>query len=391
MAAVYPHKSRGYQVRFKLYFPDGSDATKYRYVSSRAAADLLCRDCSFLENRSRSGSLMPREIIQARRDGLLSETEARLLSGGKAVAEYDLDRVMSQFLTTIEVSHTPIAYKKAAGKARWIVDWLQQHPIPNLTETDIKLYILGRRDGSIVYTNPRSTFARVCVRAKTIKNEIDILRGLVDEAVSLGMVETNVAKSVAVPVKTSKLRRSLNRNEISRLTAAALDNKHLLHGVVYEFIMVALYTGYRLAELQMLTWDDINMETHRIFVQSKQIPDTDDFNAKSGEARYKSIADALYPILESMERRGRFVFGGDAPFSQVVLSSRVKLVMKRAGLPGDLSLHHLRHTYGSWLLRITGDLKFVQDEMGHLTLSTTQNYMHNIEDEDDPARTFDYV
>jgi site-specific recombinase XerD len=68
----------------------------------------------------------------------------------------------------------------------------------------------------------------------------------------------------------------------------------------------------------------------------------------------------------------------------------VKKIMKLSGLPSDLSLHHLRHTYGSWMLRLTGDLKYVQDEMGHLDISTTKNYMHNIEDRTDPARGFSY-
>ncbi len=63
--------------------------------------------------------------------------------------------------------------------------------------------------------------------------------------------------------------------------------------------------------------------------------------------------------------------------------------MLRARLPG-LSLHRCRHTYSSWILRKTEDLKYVQEELGHLDIGTTKLYMHTIET-DDPARSFDYA
>jgi integrase len=391
MAALYVHKKRGFQIRFRLYFPDGTDSVKYRYAQTKTSADLLLRECEYLENRSRSCSLAHHEVVQARHSGILSEDECRIITGGKLVTAYDLVRVLAAYDNTIKVSHTPISFKKASKKAALLGVWLQTHPIPSLTDADVKQYIIDRRSGTIAFMNPRSKFARVGVKSKTIKNEVDILKGIVDEAVSLGMVTSNTVRSVSVPTKTSRLRRSLNRDEVQRLVDAIGVHRHLLHGQICEFVLVALYTGYRLSELRTLTWDDINLETRHIYVQSKDIEGEDSFNAKSGEARFKSIADALYPVLDNMERRGRFVFGGDAPYLAEVLSAAVKKVMSRAGLPSDLSLHHLRHTYGSWLLRMTGDLKYVQNEMGHLTIATTQNYMHAIDDSSDPARSFDYT
>lgn len=390
MAKVYVHKKRGFQVRFTLYFPDGSFSVRYRYLPTSALAEAVRRDCEFLERGSRSGSLNSREIVQARHDGLLSEVDARSLSGGRIAALYDLDKIKDQYLTTIKISHSPVAYNKASFKAAWIIGWLQYHPIPTLTAIDIKQYILDRRSGAVSFRNARSGYTCVGVKPKTIKNELDIMKGLINEAVAMGMVSENVVKTISLPVKTSILRRSLNRDEVTRLISGAYENKHLLHGQLYEFVMVALFTGFRLSELRTLTWKDINLETRRVFVQSKEISEEDDFNTKSGEARFQSIADALVPVLTDMERRGRFVFGGDAPYLSEVITAVIKKVMARSGLPSDLSLHHLRHTYGSWLLRITGDLKFVQNKMGHLSIATTQNYMHNIEDRDDPVRAFRY-
>lgn len=389
-AKSYVHKSRGFQVRYTLYFPDGRSAIRYRYLPTSAAAESVRRDVEFLERGSRSGSLSAREIVQAIHDGLLSESDAREMSGGRVAAIYTLEKVYQRYLTTISVSHSAVAYKKAAAKAIWIVKWLENHPIPSLTTTMVKQYILDRRNGQLIFKNGRSGFAKSGVRPKTIKNELEIMSAIVEEAIVLGMVESNIVRSVSLPVKTSTLRRSLNKDEVTRLLTCALENKHLLHGQIYEFVAMALYTGFRLSELRTLTWDDINIETQRIFIQSKRLKGEADFNTKSGVARYKSIADILLPVINSIERRGRFVFGGDNMYLPEVLTAVVKKVMGRAGLDPDLSLHHLRHTYGSWLLRMTGDLKYVQDEMGHLDISTTKNYMHNIENKGDPSRTFSY-
>ena len=389
-AKVYVHNKRGFQVRFTLYFPDGEKTQRYRYLQTRPEADLVCHNCDFLERGSRSGSLSSREIIQGRHDGLLSEADAQRLSGGRVSVGYDLDKVFEQYIATITVSHSASALSKAAGRATWIKVWLESHPIPLLTNADVNRYVLDRRSGALSFKNPRSGFARVGVRPKTIKNEVDVLSGIVEEAVRLRMVETNIVKGISVPVKTSKLRRAMSLIEIKLLLASAEEHGNLMHGQVLPFIHLALYTGFRRSELRTLSWDDVNLETHRIMVQSKSVEGEDDFTAKSGAARFKSIPDALLPVLAGMERRGRFVFGGDAPYSADVISQTIKRLMKIAGLPEDLSLHHCRHTYGSWLLRKTGDLKLVQDEMGHLDVATTKKYAHTIENVNDPARAFDY-
>lgn len=389
MASVYKHKKRGYQVRWKLFFPDGSCANKYRYIQNRVEADRVCRDCDFMERGSRAGNLSVREITQARRDGLITEQEARTLSGGKVVSEYDLQKVIDEYRSSIAVSHTDSALCKTLCRIKFLAEWFKKHPIPLLSVSDIKKYVLDRREGRLAYTNAKTGFARIGVSAKTISNELQIMSGIVNEAIRLGMTEANPVKDVHVPIKTDRLRRALSLSEVGAVISAAAEHRHLLHGQIYEFIHVALFTGFRRSELRTLCWDDINFDTRRIVIQSKQIDGEPDFTPKSGTARFKSIPDKIMPLLEGMERRGRFVFGGDKPYNVDSISQVVRLLMRRAGLVG-VSLHHCRHTYGSWLLRKTGDLSFVQGEMGHLDISTTKKYIHTIEDASDPARTFDY-
>lgn len=391
MAKIYSHKKRGYQVRFTVYLPDGTHRTKYRYSAKRSEAEAVLYKCEFIERGSRAGNLSSREIIQAQHDGFISDEDARMLSGGKAVNLYDIDKVFDCYQKTVAVSHRHYALVMALCRANHLKSWLMRHPIPSLVVSDVNNYILGRLNGSIIHRDKRTGYAKIGVKPKTVKNELEVMIGLIDEAVKLGMVETNVARSAKIPFKSSKLRRSCKRDEIASLLKAADENRHLLFGQAYELIMIALYTGLRRSELRTLCWDeDVNLEAMRIFVQAKQIDGEDDFIPKSGEDRSCTIPDRLTPIFNSIERKGRFVFGGEKPYPAKSITIAVKKIIQRAGLPDSISLHNLRHTYGSWLLRKTGNLKFVQEAMGHLDIETTMNYMHNIEDINDPIRTFDY-
>lgn len=390
MAKIYKHKIHGFQIRFTVYFPDGSQKTKYRATSYKGYADELLRCATFIENGSRAGNLTTREIAQARHDKLLTEDEARLLSGGKAVEIYSLERVFSNYEISSQLKNRPYTHKSAMGKARFLIKWLQSHPIPTLTIADVKLYAHQRQSGELVNPNSFNNYTVVGVAPKTINHEIDVLRNLIDEAVALCMVDGNVAKAVKVSQKNNTIRRSLKRDEINKLFEAADLSRHLCRGYAYEIIMFGLYTGMRRNEIRTLCWSDIDLETRKIAVQATEMEGEDDFTTKSGVADTVTIPDDLVPVIKSMEHSGRFVFGGDRPVGLQTMYAATKKIMARAGLPKDLSLHHLRHTYGSWLLKITGNLKYVQDAMRHLDIATTKKYMHTVEDEDDPARTFGY-
>lgn len=58
------------------------------------------------------------------------------------------------------------------------------------------------------------------------------------------------------------------------------------------------------------------------------------------------------------------------------IENRVKFQAKRAGIAVDLHPHLLRHCFASHLLSNSGDLRAVQEMLGHSNLTTTQIYTH---------------
>ncbi|WP_425257448.1 tyrosine recombinase XerC [Rubrivivax sp. RP6-9] len=78
------------------------------------------------------------------------------------------------------------------------------------------------------------------------------------------------------------------------------------------------------------------------------------------------LADAGEPAL-FVSRRGTRLTA-----SQV--RQRLQLQAQHAGLPTHVHPHMLRHSYASHLLQSSGDLRAVQELLGHASISTTQVY-----------------
>jgi integrase/recombinase XerC len=56
------------------------------------------------------------------------------------------------------------------------------------------------------------------------------------------------------------------------------------------------------------------------------------------------------------------------------LRNRLKTLAQDAGLPQHVHPHMLRHSFASHLLQSSGDLRAVQEMLGHANISTTQVY-----------------
>ena len=72
------------------------------------------------------------------------------------------------------------------------------------------------------------------------------------------------------------------------------------------------------------------------------------------------------PALFVSNRGGRITTGQ--------VRSRLKRRAQQAGLPTHVHPHMLRHSFASHLLQSSGDLRAVQELLGHANITTTQVY-----------------
>ena len=71
-----------------------------------------------------------------------------------------------------------------------------------------------------------------------------------------------------------------------------------------------------------------------------------------------------------------FVSNRGNPISTRTIQARIRYWARRQGLPQQVYPHLLRHSFASHMLESSGDLRAVQELLGHADISTTQVYTH---------------
>ncbi|MBY0513463.1 MAG: site-specific tyrosine recombinase XerD [Gemmataceae bacterium] len=108
---------------------------------------------------------------------------------------------------------------------------------------------------------------------------------------------------------------------------------------------------------------------------------------KGSKQRVVPLGRPAVAALRDYLAEGRKVPAGDGPahvftsksgrpLTRIVLWSLVKKYCQRAGLPGTVSPHTLRHSFATHLLSGGADLRTVQELLGHASIQTTQHYTH---------------
>lgn len=136
-------------------------------------------------------------------------------------------------------------------------------------------------------------------------------------------------------------------------------------------------SGLRLAELQGLNFNDINLGRLLLRVTGKGnktrvVP----FGQKAKDALLDWIK--VYQLWqgEFVSETAVFISQKGQRLTTRQIENRVKYQALRAGVGVDLHPHLLRHCFASHMLSNSGDLRAVQEMLGHQNLTTTQIYTH---------------
>jgi len=136
-------------------------------------------------------------------------------------------------------------------------------------------------------------------------------------------------------------------------------------------------TGLRVSELVSLRQADLRLrERYLICVgkgnKERLVPIGDE--AAAWVSRYQR--QARPGLLKGASSPRLFLNARGTPLSRVGFWKILKAHGRRAGLPGALSPHVIRHSFATHLLERGADLRSIQMLLGHADLSTTQIYTH---------------
>jgi integrase/recombinase XerC len=185
----------------------------------------------------------------------------------------------------------------------------------------------------------------------------------------------NPAASVQAPRKPRKLPKTLDADQVNKF----LDFDSASQTACRDSAMAELFysSGLRLAELAAVQIDDIDAHSKLLTVTGKGRKTR---TVPVGSVALRAIEQWLQvrPTLSDngSECRALFISNRGRPISVRSIQERLKLQGRKSGMRQDVHPHMLRHSFASHMLESSGDLRAVQELLGHANISTTQIYTH---------------
>jgi integrase/recombinase XerC len=186
-------------------------------------------------------------------------------------------------------------------------------------------------------------------------------------------VTRNPAHDVRAPKVARRLPQTLDADQMARLLQIAAGDALTARD---RAIMELLYSsGLRLAELVGLNLERLDLKDRTVEVLGK-----------GRKARIVPVGRAAAQALrEWLRERAQlaapaesalFVGRAGRRLGARAVQARVALWARRQGLGRHVHPHLFRHSFASHLLESSGELRGVQELLGHADISTTQIYTH---------------
>ena len=211
------------------------------------------------------------------------------------------------------------------------------------------------------------------LKGRSLQRKLAALRGLFHYLIREDAVTHNPAQLVQAPKSPPRLPAVPDVDQtVSLLEQTCTDILELRDHAMLELLYSS---GLRLSELTTLRLVDLDLDA-----------DTVKVTGKGGKVRLAPLGRYAHEALGRwLARRGELAgVGTEAVFvgrrGRALTPRAVQLRCKRwaqhCGAAVDLHPHLLRHAFASHLLESSGDLRAVQELLGHADISTTQIYTH---------------
>ena len=208
---------------------------------------------------------------------------------------------------------------------------------------------------------------------RSLARKLSAWRGFFGWLAREGVLARNPAAGLRAPRAPRRLPASLTPDQAARLLdGPAEGDDALCDQAMFELIYSS---GLRLAETAGLDPADIDLHEGTVRVTGK--------GAKTRVVPLGSkAAAAIEAWLPARARRAAhgetalFVGARGRRIAHRTVQRRLDALALRRGLDASIHPHVLRHSFASHVLQSSGDLRAVQELLGHASLSTTQVYTH---------------
>jgi integrase/recombinase XerC len=254
---------------------------------------------------------------------------------------------------------THLSYKRDLEK---VLSFCEKHEIPEwhkMTAHDVRAFVAWRH--------------RCGMSGRSLQRELSALRSFFKYLLREGAASNNPAVGISAPKAERKLPETLDVDQISRLLQLKTSDELSLRD--YAMLELLYSSGLRLAELVSINMGDIDMADGVVRITGK--------GSKTRVVPVGRCArDAIRHWMQvranlaAIEEPALFVGKRGTRISTRTVQKRLREWGVRQGVDIGVHPHMLRHSFASHLLESSGDLRAVQELLGHSDISTTQIYTH---------------
>ncbi len=257
--------------------------------------------------------------------------------------------------------HTHAAYSRDLQALIHFCDQHSKEDWPALTAHDIR------------------AFAAACHRqglaGRSIQRRLSAVRGLYEFLLREGRIGHNPAQDIRAPKSERRLPGVLDVDQMERLLTIVTSQPLAVRD---QALMELMYSsGLRLSELTGLDLPDLDLDGGLVTVigkgrKTRVVP----VGRKAVTALHAWLGIRNDLLPPGSEQRALFIGRGGKRLAARSVQQRLDQWARRQGMEGRVHPHMLRHSFASHLLESSGDLRAVQELLGHADISTTQVYTH---------------
>ncbi len=244
---------------------------------------------------------------------------------------------------------TTLSALNALGKTQW----------NEVTVKDIRLVVAKQHQSGL--------------SGRTISRHLSAVRSFYNYLLRQGRCKLNPAQDVRPPKDKKPLPGTLDPEEIQQLLEAPGDSTLDIRDVaIFELFYSS---GLRLSELTGLDLRDVDLAEGSMRVTGKGNKTRMLPVGRKAVGAIKNWLSARELWLQG-EQSALFLNRKGQRLSARSVQDRLKKLAVKKGVARNCYPHMLRHSFASHMLESSGNLRAVQELLGHADISTTQIYTH---------------
>lgn len=209
---------------------------------------------------------------------------------------------------------------------------------------------------------------------KSLSRWLSAMRSFFEFAIRKGWAKNNPADAIQAPKSPKKLPKTLDVDQTAQFVSVEGDSILALRD---RALLELIYSsGLRLAEVVGLNLRDMDLQDAMVTVLGK--------GSKTRMLPIGSQAltalNAWLPqrqmLLKDEAEQAVFITQKGTRITHRAVQLRMQQLSVKQGMDTPVHPHMLRHSFASHMLESSGDLRLVQEMLGHANISTTQIYTH---------------